>query len=357
MLAQIVGPFGTLQLPMILAGDIGGTKSHLALFSESADGLTFVREQLFHSSQFSCIEDLIKSFIGTHDDLTAVALGIPGPVVEGRAQATNLPWSVDSVALRGVLRVDHVLLLNDLEATAHGIATLTPQQLYTVNVGVSKPGNMALIAAGTGLGEAALHWDGQQHWPSPSEGGHSDFSPRDALEIELLEWFIEQFHHVSWERILSGPGLGNLYRFLRDTGKAPENAEVARRMAAADPNAIITELGMAGTDPLCTRTVDLFVTLYGSEAGNLALKSLSVGGFYVGGGIAPRMARKFSEPSFFGAFHEKGRMQELLLAVPLYVILDPNTGLYGAAAFALRSRGLIRGRVNISRTAELESKK
>jgi glucokinase len=334
---------------MILAGDIGGTKSHLALFSESADGLVFVREHLFHSSQFASIEALTTSFLGTEAGLTAVALGIPGPVVEGRARATNLPWSVDSVTLRDALHIDHVSLLNDLEATAYGIATLTPGQLCTVNAGVCKPGNMALIAAGTGLGEAALHWDGQQHWPSPSEGGHSDFAPRNAIEIELLQWLIEQFGHVSWERVLSGPGLSNLYQFLRDTGKAPESPVVAQRMAKSDPNAVITELGLAESDPLCVKALDLFVTLYGSEAGNLALKTLSLGGVYVGGGIAPRISKKFSEPAFFKAFHEKGRMQELLLTMPLYVILDPNTGLYGAAAFALRSRGLVRGQVHISR--------
>ncbi len=341
---------------MILAGDIGGTKSHLALFSELADGLTLVREQIFHSSQFGSIDDLVSSFVGRESDLAAVALGIPGPVVEGRAQATNLPWEVDSVALRAVLRVDHVLLLNDLEATAHGIATLTSEQLCTVNAGVCKPGNMALIAAGTGLGEAALHWDGHQHWPSPSEGGHSDFSPRNTAEVELLQWLIAQFGHVSWERVLSGPGLGNLYRFLRDTGKAAESPAVAQRMATADPNAVITELGVAGSDPLCTQTVDLFITLYGSEAGNLALKTLSLGGLYIGGGIAPRMAQKFSEPAFFEAFHDKGRMQELLLTMPVNVILDPNTGLYGAAAFALRSRGLIRGQIHVSRPATLSGK-
>ncbi len=341
---------------MILAGDIGGTKSHLALFEASADGLRFVREQLFHSSQFGSIEDLMVSFVGKDSDLSAVVLGIPGPVVEGRARATNLPWQVDSVALRDVLHVDHVSLLNDLEATAYGIATLAAEQLFTVNAGVAKPGNLALIAAGTGLGEAVLHWDGQQHWPSPSEGGHSDFSPRNALEIELLQWLMAQFGHVSWERVLSGPGLGNLYRFVRDTGKGTESPAVAERMAKEDPNAVITELGLAGSDSLCTQALDLFVTLYGSEAGNLALKTLSLGGFYVGGGIAPKIASKFAEPAFFEAFHEKGRMQELLLTMPVYVILDPNTGLYGAAAFALRSRGLVRGQVHISRSTELESK-
>jgi glucokinase len=276
-------------------------------------------------------------------------------VVDGRARATNLPWSVDSVSLREVLHVDHVLLLNDLEATAYGIATLTPEQLHAVNAGICKPGNMALIAAGTGLGEAALHWDGQQHWPSPSEGGHCDFSPRDSLEIELLEWLIAQFGHVSWERVLSGPGLTNLYAFLRETGKAPENPAVAQRMTTTDPNAIITELGLAGSDRLCAQTLDLFVTLYGSEAGNLALKALSLGGVYIGGGIAPRIVRKFSEPAFFEAFQEKGRMRELLVTMPVYVILDPNTGLYGAAAYALRSRGLVRGQVHISRPAVMES--
>ncbi len=342
---------------MILAGDIGGTKSHLALFSESAEGLQFVREELFHSSQFHSVEQLLSSFLGNETSLRAVALGIPGPVVDERARATNLPWLVDARTLRSALQTDHVFLLNDLEAAAHGIATLGPEQLSTINAGVSKPGNMALIAAGTGLGEAALPWDGQQHWPSPSEGGHSDFSPRNSLEIELLEWLIAQFGHVSWERVLSGPGLSNLYRFLRDTGKAQESVEVAKQMASTDPNAIIAELGLAGTDPLCTRTLDLFVTLYGSEAGNLALKVLALGGVYVGGGIAPRIARKFTEPAFFEAFHTKGRMSEILVAMPVHVILDPNTGLYGAAAFALRSQGLIHTRVQISRAAAPEHKK
>lgn len=342
---------------MILAGDIGGTKSHLALFSESAEGLEFVREELFHSSDFTSVEDLLRHFLGSDAWLTAVALGIPGPVVDGRARATNLPWSVDTRALRDTFKCDLILLLNDLEATAHGIATLGSDQLLTVNAGVPKPGNMALIAAGTGLGEAALHWDGQQHWPSPSEGGHSDFAPRNALEVELLEWLIVQFGHVSWERVLSGPGLGNLYRFLRDTGKATESADAAKKMVNSDPNAVIAELGLAGTDKLCTQALDLFVTLYGSEVGNLALKALSLGGVYIGGGIAPRIAPKFREPGFFDAFHNKGRMSELLIGMPVHVILDPNTGLYGAAAFALRSRGLIRGRVIISRPATLGSKK
>ncbi len=342
---------------MILAGDIGGTKSHLALFSESTNGLDLVREQLFHSSQFKTIEALLADFLAGDALPSALSLGIPGPVVDGRARATNLPWEVDTLSLQNKLRVPQVLLLNDLEATAHGIATLTPEQLCTVNAGIAKPGNMALIAAGTGLGEAVLHWDGQQHWPSPSEGGHSDFAPRNALEIELPEWLIAQFGHVSWERVLSGPGLSNLYRFLRDSGKAPEAAEVAQQMKESDPNAVITDLGLAGTDTLCVQTLELFVTLYGSETGNLALKMLSLGGAYVGGGIAPRIARKFTEPGFFRAFHDKGRMQELLLTMPVFIILDPNTGLYGAAAFALRSRGLFRGRVLISRSAALEQKK
>jgi len=323
----------------VLAGDIGGTKAHLALFSRTPTGLDLILDRLLPSANFPTVEALITTFVGANELPESICLGVPGPVVDGAARITNLPWSLDASALRDHLGVEKVWLLNDLEATAWGIGVLQPSELQTLNGGARGTGNAALIAAGTGLGESILFWNGQRHVPSPSEGGHCDFSPRDHLEIDLLNYLIEVFGHVSWERILSGPGLSNIYKFLRDSGRGKEDPRVAERMRSQDPNAVIAQLGLQGKDALSSAALDLFVSLYGSEAGNLALKAMAVAGIYVGGGIAPRIAAKFSDGTFMRSFVDKGRLGNLLERIPVHVILNPSAGLYGAARYTLLAAG------------------
>ncbi|HMK31841.1 MAG TPA: glucokinase [Terriglobales bacterium] len=324
---------------MVLAGDIGGTKAHLALFSRTPTGLDLVKDRSLPSAGFPTLEALIKAFVGPSELPEAICLGVPGPVVDGKARITNLPWSLDADVLRENLGVARVLLLNDLEATAWGIGVLQPEELRTLNGGECRTGSAALIAAGTGLGESILFWNGARHVPSPSEGGHCSFSPRNPQEIDLLNYLAGSFGHVSWERVLSGPGLSNIYKFLRDSGRGSEDSRVAERMRAEDPNAVIAELGLLGTDALCSRTLDLFVSLYGSEAGNLALKAMAVAGVYIGGGIAPKIAAKFADGSFMRAFLDKGRLRELLERIPVHLILNPSAGLFGAARYTLLAVG------------------
>jgi len=324
---------------MVLAGDIGGTKAHLALFARTPTGLDLILDRLLPSANFPTLEALITTFVGARDVPEAICLGVPGPVVDGAARITNLPWSLNANVLRDHLGVQKVWLLNDLEATAWGIGVLQPNELQTLNGGARGTGNAALIAAGTGLGESILFWNGQRHVPSPSEGGHCDFSPRDPLEIDLLNYLIEIYGHVSWERILSGPGLSNIYKFLRDSGRQKEDPRVADRMRSQDPNAVIAELGLQSKDKLSSDALDLFVSLYGSEAGNLALKSMAVAGVYVGGGIAPKIATKFLDGTFMRSFVDKGRLGSLLERIPVHVILNPSTGLYGAARYTLLAAG------------------
>ncbi|MBI3029418.1 MAG: glucokinase, partial [Candidatus Rokubacteria bacterium] len=226
-------------------------------------------------------------------------------------------------------------------AAAYGVLALPPRDLERIQRGKARKGNMVLIAAGTGLGEAVLFWDGSRHRVVPSEGGHADFAPRSDLEMELLRFLQKEFGHVSYERVLSGPGLHNIYRFLRDTGYAPEPPWLADRLGTGDPAAIISEVALAGGHPLCVAALDLFVSVYGSEAGNLALKALAVGGVFVGGGIAPKIRAKLTDGVFLAAFADKGRYRDLMASMPVRLVLNPRAPLLGAARVAqdlLRSR-------------------
>ena len=274
----------------------------------------------------------MRTFLARGDAKPAAAcLGIAGPVADGRSHMPNLGWTIDALPLAAALGLERVVLLNDLEATAHGIATLPPAAFAVLNEGTPRAdGNMALIAAGTGLGEAILFFDGTRRRVSASEGGHADFAPRDAAQIAVLVRLIELFGHVSWERVVSGPGLRTLYEVLEDA----ETPDVARRIAGApDPSAVITELALAGASRRCARALDLFVADYGAEAGNLALKALATAGVYVGGGIAPKILPKLRDGSFVRAFNDKGRFTDLMRTMPVRVILEPKTALRGAAAF------------------------
>ena len=286
---------------MILAGDIGGTNTRLAFFKGTPDRLQAVHIEIYPSSQFSGPTDIVRKFLGMHPQaVDGVCFGLPGAVVDGRVETTNLPWVVDARRMAADLGVASVTLINDLFANAHGIALLEEPDFVVLNLGVPNgAGNRALISAGTGLGEAGLYADGGGgHHPFPSEGGHSDFAPRNELEMDLLRYLMGRFEHVSYERVLSGPGLHNIYLFLRETGRGEEPAWLAAQMAQGDPSAAISKSALEGTSGICVQALDIFVSLYGAEAGNLALKMLATGGLYVGGGIAPKIVRKLSSTAF-----------------------------------------------------------
>jgi len=320
---------------MILAGDVGGTKVHLALFDFIDGNLQHVRDQQYPAKQYSGLEQIVKEFI-VAEKVTAACFGVPGPVREGRLRLTNLPWTLDSRELAATLKIDYVFLINDLQANGYGISELTAEQIYTLSEGDNRQiGNRALISAGTGLGQAFLIWDGHSYDPYPSEGGHSDFAPRNEDEIDLLRFLRQKYNgRISEERVVSGQGLSNVYEFLREVRGMEEPAWLAERIAAEDPNAVITELALAAKSEICERALDMFVSAYGAEAGNLALKILSVGGLYVGGGIAPRILEKLKDGTFIKAFTDKGRLSQLLVNIPVRVILESRTALIGAAAYA-----------------------
>ena len=322
---------------MILAGDIGGTHSRLALFDAANGHLKLVSEKAFPSREYPGLEDIVFSFVrnGATAQVDAACFGIAGPVRNGRAQVSNLPWIVESAQLTHDLKV-RTFLINDLEASAWGIAALGPTDLVTINEGSAEArGNQAVASAGTGLGEAGLFWDGCQHQVFASEGGHTDFAPRTSLEIELLQYLRAKFDRVSWERVLSGPGLVNIYDFLRDTGHAEEPAWLREQMGSGDPAATISKAALQGFSPLADKALNLFVEIYGAEAGNLALKLFATGGVFVGGGIAPKILPKLKTPMFLDAFVDKGRMRPLLQAMPIHVIVNENAGLLGAARCAV----------------------
>jgi len=320
---------------MILAGDVGGTKVHLALYDFVNGKLESSRDERYAAKNYSGLEEIVKQFQGA-DEVTAACFGVPGPVRDGRLRLTNLPWTLDSRELAVSLGITHVFLINDLEANGYGVEELSADQVYTLSEGdSSQMGNRALIAAGTGLGEGLLIWNGRTHTPYPSEGGHADYAPRNEDEIDLLRFLKQKYNgRISQERVVSGPGLTNIYEFLREVRGIDEPAWLAERMAAEDPNAVITELAMVAKSEICEKTLDMFVSAYGAEAGNLALKLLSVGGVYVGGGIAPRILEKLKDGRFMKAFTGKGRLSQLLVNMPVRIILETRAALLGAAAYA-----------------------
>ncbi len=326
---------------MILAGDVGGTKTVLATFRYADGRLEVARETRLATSELDGLEGAIDEFLGSEADrVEAACFGVAGPVEDGIARLTNISWAATEPALGEHLGGKPVRLLNDLVAMGWGIATLKPDQLETLNEGRPDPqGNGALIAAGTGLGEAFLIRREDQWLPSPSEGGHTEFGPSDELEIDMLRYLNNRFGRVSYERLVSGPGLFNIYQFLRDTGRGRQPGWVADRLEKEDPSAVVGELAMRGADPLCRMALDRFVRLYGAEAGNLALTALATGGVYLGGGIAPKILDELKKGHFLEGFTQKGRMTGLMVRIPIKVILEPKTPLLGAAYFAARMCG------------------
>jgi glucokinase len=326
---------------MILAGDVGGTKTAVALFEPQGPSLRPVREAIYPSRDFRSLEEILTTFLreGPGARPAAGCFGLPGVVLEGRVSTTNIPWTVEEKLLATELGIPRVRLLNDLEATAYGMLHLGPQELAPLNphAGPRRPGHVAVLAAGTGLGEALLCWDGKQYHPVASEGGHCDFAPHTDREIDLLRYLRAVHGHVSYERILSGPGIFNLYCFLRDTGGTGPSPALARALEEAeDPSAVVGQFGLAGTDPLAVATLDLFAGCYGAEAGNLALKCVAIGGVFIGGGIAPKLLGTLQKGAFLEAFLDKGRFRSLMESIPVQVSLNPEAGLLGAAHFAAR---------------------
>ena len=300
---------------MILAGDIGGTKTVLALIAKEQNGSTScIQEQTFSSHDFSQFDDILDKFLPSGNKVSSACFGIAGPVVNQRCQMTNLPWVLDGTKLKNKLGINRVKLLNDLEAMAIGMLHLPETDLVELNPKAeAQTGNIAVIAAGTGLGEAILYWDGSKHQPMATEGGHCDFAPQNAQQDKLLAYLRKLYpDHVSCERIISGIGFSHLYDFLCDQGFAAPRADVPDMNSDIDRNAIISHLGVMGEDPLCTEAVRLFVELYGAETGNLALKSLALGGVFIGGGIAPKILAAMKGGGFLQAFCTKGRYLPLL---------------------------------------------
>ena len=325
---------------MILAGDIGGTNTRLAFFEGTSDNLRPREIEVFPSPQFSGPAEIVRKYLAKHNQtVQAAAFGLPGAVVDGRVQTTNLPWVVDSRHLAEELRLERVDLINDLFANAHGIAVLQESDFAVLNVGIPSPtGNRALVSAGTGLGEAGLLCEPDGGFrPFPSEGGHSDFAPTNELEIELLRFLLGRFEHVSYERVLSGPGLHNIYDFLRQTKRAEEPPALADQIAHGDPSAAIAKAGLEGSTQIAVQALDMFVSIYGAEAGNLTLKVVATAGAFIGGGIAPKIISKLKSGGFMKAFTAKGRFQGLLSNVPVRVITNDKTALFGAGRVATLS--------------------
>jgi len=321
---------------MILAGDIGGTHTRIALFSQEADRLRLGLEKVYPSREHKSLDEILGIFLrDSGASIDQACFGIAGPVLHGRHSTPNLPWVGDAAALAKQLRIHAVWLINDLQAHASGIDDLEPTDLIHLNSAASAEGNAALIAAGTGLGEAGLYWDGAHRHVFPCEGGHSDFAPRNDSEIGLLQYLLKKFGRVSYERVLSGPGLKNIYDFLRDSKLEAEPQWLQDELRQAnDQVAVISKHGVEAKASICERSLDMFVSVYGAEAGNLALKLMATGGVFISGGIAAHIVPKITQPPFMQAFVAKGRLQPLLEAIPVKIIINDRVGLIGAARYA-----------------------
>jgi len=323
---------------MILAGDIGGTHARLALLDMTGAQPSVRVEQTFPSREYGSLDEIVGEFLKEHETpVEHACFGVAGPVRDGLSKTSNLPWVVSAKQLGKLLGLAEVSLINDLEANALGLNTLQPEDFVVLNEGAPDvAGNAAIISAGTGLGEAGLHFEGKVRRPFASEGGHADFAPRNELEIALLRHLLTRFDHVSYERVLSGPGLVNIYYFLRDTVRGEEPLWLTDQLRCEDPAAVIAQAALVGRAELCAKALDIFVSIYGAEAGNLALKAEATAGVFVGGGIAPKIIKKLKEPAFMEAFVAKGRMKRFLEAIPVRVIMNDSTALVGAALCAAK---------------------
>jgi glucokinase len=323
---------------MILAGEIGATGTRLAAFEKEGSRLQLVVEKTYMSQEHSSLSEIIAAFIKAEGIAAhSACFGVAGPVRRGRSKISNLPWVIDSRDLAKQLKLDSVGMINDLEAYAYGIDGLDSKDFVTLNAGSEDAeGNRAVISARTGLGVAGLYWDGFRHHPFACEGGHSDFAPRNALEMELLAYLQKKYGRISYERLLSGPGIKNIYDFLRDAHKADEPQWLKDQIAAAqDPPAVISQLAQEGKAAICDQTLSIFVSIYGAETGNCALNFLSTGGIFIGGSVAAKNVSRMKDPIFMESFLDKGRMVELLKEIPVTIVLNDDSGIIGAARYTL----------------------
>jgi glucokinase len=323
---------------MILAGDIGGTNARLAYFQPQNGHLRLILERVFPSREYSELGEIVSKFLRDADTRPEIAcFGIAGPVRNGRVETSNLPWVIEQSRLSKQIQLPDTLLINDLEANAWGIGALSPGDLVALNRVVPSNGNQAVIAPGTGLGEAGLFWNGSQHQVFACEGGHTDFAPQVDLQVELWRFLAKRYGHVSYERILSGPGLVNVYEFLRGKDGVDEPAGFSERLAQKDAAAEISGAALNGTNRLAEQALDLWIAIYGAEAGNLALKIMATGGIFLSGGISPKILPKLRGPVFMEAFLGKGRLRPLLEGIPVQIITNDKAGLLGAARCAAAS--------------------
>ncbi len=325
---------------MILAGDMGGTHTRLGLFNQSGEGQA-IGEMKILNREVSGIEEIIQRFLEeTKIDglrIQKACLAVAGPVRDGRCHMTNLSWSIEAAHLSKRFGIPIFTLINDLEAHAHGLPLLSKDDVFVLQSGAPQTGNQALAFCGTGLGEAGVFWNGEQFCPFAGEGGHADFAPRNELEIELLLYLKKKYGHVSYERILSGAGLYEIFQFLIHSRKERVADIVKNEMQKKNPTHVIVEMGRNKTDGVCSQALDLFLSIYGAEAGNLALKFLSLGGIYIGGGMISHLGERVRNSSFLSSFCDKGRFKALLESIPVTVVLVDNTALLGAAVVARKS--------------------
>jgi glucokinase len=320
---------------LILAGDVGGTNTRLGLFEVIRGRPHLLSEKNYLSKKFKGLESIVGDFLKRRRGIASACFGVAGPVTEKVIIVTNLPWWIDIQSLQKVLSLKNVEVINDLVANAYGISVLKKGDFEILNEGKTKRGNQALISAGTGLGEAILFWDGRQLVPSPSEGGHAEFGPRSHLELELFHYLSGSFDHVSYERILSGEGLFHTYQFLKVSKKfGGEPPWLFEKMKGEDPAEVISETARLKKNKLCVMALDLFTSIYGAAAGNLALQVMAVGGIFIGGGIAPKIIWKLKDGTFMKAFRDKGRLSRIVSRIPVRVIMNEKTALLGAASRA-----------------------
>lgn len=330
----------TASPKLLLAGDVGGTKTNLAIFAmdETTGHLHLLRNQRYPSNDFDSLNAIAQRFLGAGSEgrIDAACFGVPGPVRNNRSQPTNLNWEIDAGTLRADLDIPCVHLLNDLAANAYGISELGPDDFVTIQEGLkAASGNRCVVSPGTGLGEAGLFWDGHKYRVWACEGGHTDFAPRSEIEVELLAYLQTRFGHVSNERVISGQGLTNIYAFLRDTGKYPQSPLVAEEMKNEDAAKVITTYAESGSDAMCMATVEIFAHCLAMEAANFALKAMATGGVFLGGGVPAKLLWKLRSPAFREAFNAKGRMEALTSGMPLRIIVNDQAALLGAARYAL----------------------
>jgi len=322
---------------MILAGDTGGTKTRLALYEAEGGKFRRLHTETFVSRDYSGLEVVIQKFLEKHHvSVRQACFGVPGPVVNGEAKTTNLPWKLNENQIARTVGIPAIRLVNDLVATTAAIPYFAADDLVVLHEGKAEKNKAicAVLAPGTGLGEAFLYHDGARYHVLASEGGHVDFAPNSEMEIKLLQHLKKNHSHVSYERVLCGPGLFNIYTFLRDTGNAPEPPELAARFDGNDPSAVISQAGLAGEFSICVKTLDIFASILGAQAGNLVLTMLATGGVYLGGGIPPKILKKLTEGGTLAAYFDKGRLSDLVKNTPLYVIRDDHAALLGAASLA-----------------------